>query len=139
MASFCSFLSMLMIFMATFSSLPLTCHQVHAQFSTIAASPTFLPHAPLSSPPSLAPAMEPLFPTPGADAPSPADSSMPTIPASPSPPNPDVALAPGPEMAISPTGLLPTSSSVSLSLCGPVNLAVFWGLVVFSIMQLFSV
>ncbi|KAJ8898699.1 hypothetical protein K2173_004733 [Erythroxylum novogranatense] len=135
MASFCSFLAMFIMFMPTFSSLALT-SRVQAQFSTIAASPSFLPDAPLSSPPSLSPDMEPLFPAPGVDIPSPAESSLPTIPASPSPPNPDDLLAPGPATAISPTGLLPASSSVSLSWSGPIKLAVFWVVLVLSVMQL---
>ncbi|KAF9669374.1 hypothetical protein SADUNF_Sadunf14G0101000 [Salix dunnii] len=80
--------------------------QIHVKLSTISAAPAFLPDAPLSSPPALSPDIQPLFPSPGVEAPSPTESSLPTIPSSPSPPNPGDILAPGPErFPISPSGV----------------------------------
>ncbi|KDP28080.1 hypothetical protein JCGZ_13851 [Jatropha curcas] len=137
MASFWSFLTMFIIFMAYFASLAFTSHVVHVQFSTISAAPAFLPEAPLSSPPtsSLSPDIEPVFPTTGVAVPSPAESSLPTIPSSPSPPNPDVIHpAPGPSMAFSPSGSLPASSATSVNQAAVYFLGLL--LVVFSLMQL---
>ncbi|XP_031123171.1 classical arabinogalactan protein 26 [Ipomoea triloba] len=83
--------------------------------STISAAPSLLPFPPSSSPPALSPDITPLFPSPGGSELAPSDSSLPTIPSSPSPPNPDEILAPGPLMAaLSPSGSLPVSPSVSL-------------------------
>ncbi|CAK7348236.1 unnamed protein product [Dovyalis caffra] len=127
---------MLTVFMAYLSSPALT-SQVQVQFATISAAPAFLPDAPLSSPPTLSPDIEPVFPTPRVGAPSPTESSLPTIPSSPTPPNPDGVLAPGPAgFPISPSGSLPVSSSVSLTSSSPLNLAVFLGLLVFCLVQL---
>ncbi|XP_021613289.1 classical arabinogalactan protein 26 [Manihot esculenta] len=137
MASFWSFFATFMVFMAYFSS-PAFTSRVHVQFSTISAAPAFLPEAPLSSPPSLSPDIEPVFPTTGAGVPSPAESSLPTIPSSPSPPNPDlIEPAAGPVFAMSPSGALPDSAATSLSSPGPLNLAVcFLGFLGFCFMQL---
>uniref|UniRef100_A0A6M2EBN9 Classical arabinogalactan protein 26 n=1 Tax=Populus davidiana TaxID=266767 RepID=A0A6M2EBN9_9ROSI len=140
MASFCSiFLAMSTLFMAFFSSPALT-SQIHARISTISAAPALLPVAPLSSPPTLSPDIEPLLPTPGAGAPSPTESSLPTIPSSPSPPNPSDIVPPGPaRFSISPSGSLPASSSVSTTSSGPLKLAFFLGLLVLCSMQLSGV
>nr|ABK92873.1 unknown [Populus trichocarpa] len=136
MASCCSmFLAMFTVLMAYFSSPALT-SQIHVQFSTISAAPAFLHDAPSFSPPTLSPDIEPLFPTPGVGAPSPTESSITTIPSNPSPPNPDDMLAPGPAgSSISPSGSLPAYSSMSLTSSGPLNLAVFLGLLVFCLVQ----
>ncbi|XP_031259159.1 classical arabinogalactan protein 26 [Pistacia vera] len=130
MASFWSFLATFMLFITIFSST-----QIHAQVSTISAAPAFLPSAPIpiASTPTLSPDITPLFPTPKGMAPSPTESSLPTIPSSPSPPNPDVMIAPGPELALSPFGSLPVSSSVSAA---PLKLAIFLGFLLFCLMQL---
>ncbi|KAJ4727594.1 classical arabinogalactan protein 26-like [Melia azedarach] len=140
MASFSSFLATFMVFMAYFTS-PAFQSEMHVQFSTISAAPAFLPStAPLPSPsasaPTLSPDITPLFPTPKGMAPSPAASSLPTIPSSPSPPNPDDLLAPGPQTAFAPSGLLPASSSVSLASTGHQNFALFFGLLLFCLLQL---
>ncbi|XP_047334079.1 U1 small nuclear ribonucleoprotein C [Impatiens glandulifera] len=90
-------------------------HDLPIKPSSIAASPAagFFPHPPLSSPPpAFSPDTLPLFPSPGAATPSPTESSIPTIPSSQSPPNPDVIGASGPDSAMSPAGtLLPSSSA----------------------------
>ncbi|XWS31658.1 hypothetical protein CRYUN_Cryun23aG0095200 [Craigia yunnanensis] len=127
-----------MVFMAYFSSLALSSSLVHVQYSTISAAPAFLPSAPLASSPSLPPDIEPLFPTPKGMAPSPTDSSLPTIPSSPSPPNPDNILAPGPGFALSPSGSLPTSNSVSLTSARAFKSILFIGLLVFCLLQQLS-
>ncbi|KAJ9171883.1 hypothetical protein P3X46_015186 [Hevea brasiliensis] len=137
MASFWSFLATFMVFVAYFIS-PAFTSQVHVQFSTISAAPALLPEAPLSSPPNLSPDIEPVFPTTGAGVPSPAESSLPTIPSSRSPPNPDlIDPAPGPVFAVSPSGSLPASSATSLSSLATLNLALYFlGLLVFCLVQL---
>ncbi|GJS98496.1 classical arabinogalactan protein 26 [Tanacetum coccineum] len=88
--------------------------------NTISAAPALLPtisssSPPLASPsPALSPDITPLFPSPSVSGLSPTESSLPTIPSSPSPPNPDDISSFGPNtMAISPSGSLPDSSSVS--------------------------
>ncbi|PIM98978.1 hypothetical protein CDL12_28532 [Handroanthus impetiginosus] len=86
--------------------------------STISAAPALLPNpvAPSSSPtPALSPDITPLFPSPGRPELSPSDASLPIIPSSPSPPNPDTIAALGPGSAFAPSGLLPDSSSLRLS------------------------
>ncbi|XWS76493.1 hypothetical protein CRYUN_Cryun01aG0181200 [Craigia yunnanensis] len=127
-----------MVFMAYFSSIALSTSQAHVQYSTISAAPAFLPSAPLASSPSLPPDIEPLFPTPKGMAPSPTDSSLPTIPSSLSPPNPDNILAPGPGFALSPSGSLPPSYSVSLTSAGALKSTLFLGLLVFCLLQQLS-
>ncbi|KAK3004156.1 hypothetical protein RJ639_019052 [Escallonia herrerae] len=80
--------------------------------SDISAAPAILPNAPLSSPvPTLSPDITPLFPSPSGSGLSPSESSLPIIPSSPSPPNPDDMFAPGPSMVIAPSGSLPFSSA----------------------------
>ncbi|OMO77862.1 hypothetical protein CCACVL1_14770 [Corchorus capsularis] len=124
-----------MVFMAYFASLALSSSQLHVEHSTISAAPAFLPSSPLSSPPSLPPDIEPIFPTPKGMAPSPTDESVPTIPSSPSPPNPDNLLAPGPGFALSPSGSLPASSSVSLTSARALNFKLFLGFLVVYLLQ----
>ncbi|KAA8543162.1 hypothetical protein F0562_021343 [Nyssa sinensis] len=117
MASKWPLLTMAMLLMAYPSQ------QMNLPASTISAAPAFLPNPPLSSPspPALSPDITPLFPSPGGAGLSPTESSVPTIPSSPSPPNPDATVAPGPGMAFAPSGSLPASSTVALSLSGSLN------------------
>ncbi|XP_011082503.1 classical arabinogalactan protein 26-like [Sesamum indicum] len=105
---------LLSIFMAISSSL------ANLPASTISAAPALLPDpiSPSSPPPALSPDITPLFPSPAGSELSPTESSVPIIPSSPSPPNPDVVAAPGPDMAFPPSGLLPDSSSLRLNLPG---------------------
>ncbi|XP_021820092.1 classical arabinogalactan protein 26 [Prunus avium] len=131
MASFCSFLAMFMIFMASHSSLALE-SQPEPQFSSISAAPALLPGAPLSSSPTLSPDISPLFPSPGGVPLSPAESSLPTIPSSRSPPNPEDTVAPGPGLAFAPSGSLPVSHSSPVTSSLPLNVILFLGLLVCS-------
>ncbi|CAL5208943.1 unnamed protein product [Lathyrus oleraceus] len=94
--------------------------------------------APLFSP-TLSPDMEPLFPSPGRTAFSPSDSSLPTIPSSPSPPNPDISSHQGPGSASPPSesesispALSPSSQGASLPIFSTSHLAV----ILISIIQL---
>ncbi|PWA54917.1 classical arabinogalactan protein 26 [Artemisia annua] len=99
--------------------------------NTISAAPALLPtissSPPLSSPsPALSPDITPLFPSPSGSGLSPSESSLPTIPSSPSPPNPDDISTFGPNtMALSPSGSLPDSSSVSWK-AGLMSLGACW-------------
>lgn len=89
--------------------------------SSISAAPALLPN-----PPALSPDISPLFPSPGGSELAPTDSSLPLIPSTPSPPNPDAMIAPGPlYMPFSPTQSLPVSSAVALfsSVCTMVVLS----------------
>ncbi|KAK1354095.1 Classical arabinogalactan protein 26 [Heracleum sosnowskyi] len=112
------FLGMTMVLMASIASSQLP-------ISVISAAPSVLPfEPPLSSPPAtspssssaLSPDITPLFPTPAG--PSPAQSSLPLIPSSRSPPNPDEVTSPGPIMALQPSGLFPDSSAFTLHALG---------------------
>ncbi|XP_050203812.1 classical arabinogalactan protein 26 [Mercurialis annua] len=143
MASFSSFFPTLMLFIITthFSTTIYALNSKLVQFSTISAAPAILPESPLSSPSptqALSPDIQPILPTTGgASVPSPADSSLPTIPANPSPPNPDVFYpeAPGPEDGISPSGSLPVASAVCLSSWFGLH---FLGVLVFCLVQGFG-
>ncbi|MFS7901780.1 putative classical arabinogalactan protein [Helianthus anomalus] len=130
--------STLLILMALclLSSSQLSFAQMEA--NAISAAPALLPSSsssspPLSSPsPALSPDITPLFPSPSGGELSPTESSLPTIPSSPSPPNPDDISSFGPNtMAISPSGSLPMSSSVSWNSATSmvvmvVSLGAFW-------------
>ncbi|MCD7468031.1 hypothetical protein HAX54_005818 [Datura stramonium] len=85
--------------------------------STISAAPALLPNPPLSSPPlyAFSPDITPLFPSPGGSELAPSDSSLPTIPSSLSPPNPDAMVAPGPFMPFQPSGSFPIHSAIPLA------------------------
>ncbi|CAN4091464.1 unnamed protein product [Withania somnifera] len=103
-----------------FFSLSLALHKsslLNVPASAISAAPALLPNLPSSSP-ALSPDISPLFPSPGGSELAPTDSSLPLIPSSPSPPNPDAMVAPGPfYMPFSPTESLPVSSTVPLLSC----------------------
>ncbi|KAF9673516.1 hypothetical protein SADUNF_Sadunf10G0032400 [Salix dunnii] len=78
----------------------------------ISTSPAFLTNSPSPSPfQELPPDIAPLLPSPGGVLPPPTVSSDPTIPSTPSPPNPDGVVAPGPDSAFSPLGALLASSA----------------------------
>ncbi|KAM3326294.1 hypothetical protein BC332_07236 [Capsicum chinense] len=118
------FLIWLVIFLACqeFFTSSLALHKtslLNVPASAISAAPALLPNPPSFSP-TLSPDISPLFPSPGGSELAPTDSSLPLIPSSPSPPNPDAMIAPGPiYMPFSPTESLPVSSAVPLlsSLC----------------------
>nr|XP_009587775.1 classical arabinogalactan protein 26-like [Nicotiana tomentosiformis] len=116
------FLIILMIFLVCHSfSSSLTLDRTSPRkvpASTISAAPALLPNPPLSSPPfpALSPDITPLFPSPGGSELAPSDSSLPTIPSSLSPPNPDAMLAPESLMPFQPSGSLPVYSAVPLPL-----------------------
>ncbi|XP_059660574.1 classical arabinogalactan protein 26-like [Cornus florida] len=122
------------------SSLPLsTSNNLNLPISAISSAPALLPYPPESSPeaPTLSPDIAPLLPSPAG---SPTESSLPTIPASPSPPNPDAMVGARPDTAFAPSGSLPvsTSSSVALKLSGYLNIIVILRLVAFWLMQLYG-
>ncbi|KAK4357302.1 hypothetical protein RND71_022912 [Anisodus tanguticus] len=124
-------------------SLSLALHKtslLNVPTSSISAAPALLPNPPISAPPlpAFSPDISPLFPSPGGSELAPTDSSLPLIPSSPSPPNPDAMIAPGPiYMPFSPTESLPVSSAVHLlsSLCTMLVL----GLISFLFTQVHSV
>ncbi|KAB1199428.1 Classical arabinogalactan protein 26 [Morella rubra] len=136
MASFWSIFAMLVVFVTYYSSLALA-SDLHRKVSTISAAPALLPgaSAPVASP-SLSPDITPLFPSPGGVALPPSESSLPIIPSSRSPPNPDVTVAPTHDTAFPPSGSLPESASVSIAQSGPRNLVLLLSLVVVGIMLL---
>ncbi|XP_058210352.1 classical arabinogalactan protein 26 [Rhododendron vialii] len=105
--------------------------------STISAAPAHLPNPSLPfSSPTLSPDITPLFPSPGGAGPPPAESPLPTIPSSRSPPDPFQVVAPGPSMADSPFGFPPPPSSVALGVSVSPHSVIFLGFVTFLLMQL---
>ncbi|PIM97241.1 hypothetical protein CDL12_30289 [Handroanthus impetiginosus] len=77
---------------------------------SISAAPALLPNAPFTE---LSPDIAPLLPTPGGSGQSPVGSSIPTIPSTRSPPNPDTTSSIiGPDTAVAPSGSLQDSSAV---------------------------
>ncbi|KAL5701444.1 hypothetical protein ACHQM5_026779 [Ranunculus cassubicifolius] len=86
--------------------------------STISAAPAILPEAPISAP--LSPDITPLFPSPKGMSPAPngESSSLPTIPSSLSPPNPDEIVSYGPDVAMPPSATMPMSTASSLNSAG---------------------
>ncbi|KAJ7972885.1 classical arabinogalactan protein 26-like [Quillaja saponaria] len=135
MASFWSLLAMFMVLVACHCSLTLA-SELTKHISTISAAPAILPSAPVASP-ALSPDIAPLFPSPGGVAFSPSESSsLPIIPSSPSPPNPDSIAAGGPGLALPPSEPLPASSSIALVSNWPLNLVVYLGLLVICTVQL---
>ncbi|XP_076899849.1 classical arabinogalactan protein 26-like [Bidens hawaiensis] len=89
--------------------------QLSLAAKTISSLPLPLPLPPPSSSPTPAssPDITPLFPTPSKGDISPSEASLPIIPSSPSPPNPDDMPTFGPNTMtnISPSGSLPASGS----------------------------
>ncbi|XP_028804241.1 classical arabinogalactan protein 26-like [Neltuma alba] len=135
MASFGSFTAIFLALIASHFSSSLA-SPPSVRFSAISAAPTVLPGAPLASTP-LSPDIEPLFPSPGKSAFSPSDSSLPTIPASPSPPNPDAFGTPGPVMAFPPSESVTAHAPVSHSSSHPVNLISYLASLVICLMLQF--
>ncbi|KAG6647754.1 hypothetical protein I3843_07G098200 [Carya illinoinensis] len=132
MASFWSILTMFMLF-AAYSSLA-SASALNMKVSTISAAPAILPSAP-ASPPVLSPDISPLFPSPGGVARPSSESSLPTIPSSRSPPNPDFLDSPGHDAAFPPSGSLPASSSISIAPSGPLDFVLLLGLVMVCMVQ----
>ncbi|CAK9178052.1 unnamed protein product [Ilex paraguariensis] len=131
------FIRSLLVLVLTF--MPCPSYQLNLPTSTISAAPAVLPEAPLSSPPTLSPDISPLFPSPGGSELSPSQSSVPIIPSSPSPPNPDAMVAPGPFMAFSPSGSLPASSAIPRNVSETLSLVMGLGLLGFWLIQFFGV
>ncbi|XP_041016743.1 classical arabinogalactan protein 26 [Juglans microcarpa x Juglans regia] len=132
MASIWSILTMFMLF-AAYSSLA-SASALNMKVSTISAAPAILPSAP-ASPPVLSPDISPLFPSPGGVALPPSESSLPTIPSSQSPPNPDFLVAPGHDAAFPPSESLPASSSISIAPSGPLDFVLLLSLVTVCMVQ----
>ncbi|XP_019426625.1 PREDICTED: classical arabinogalactan protein 26 [Lupinus angustifolius] len=135
MASFCLLLSSMFMALIAFNcSLALASIQ-NMHVSTISAAPTVLSNAPLASP-TLSPDIEPLFPTPGGDVFSPSESSLPTIPSSPSPPNIDVFGNPGSVSAFPPSVSTPAPAPFSKGASLPLYTILHLGIMVICMMQL---
>ncbi|OMO53744.1 hypothetical protein CCACVL1_28392 [Corchorus capsularis] len=103
--------------MSFFMALPLASSSsklISSDIPTIPSSPEVSMSDPALSPyQELSPDIAPLLPSPGGVVPT-TGSSMPTIPSSPSPPNPDDLMAEGPGgSAFPPFGSFPASSSSS--------------------------
>ncbi|XWS39075.1 hypothetical protein CRYUN_Cryun18bG0019000 [Craigia yunnanensis] len=119
--------------------LSLASSQLSSDTPTISASPISMSDPALSPFQELSPDIAPLLPSPGGVVPT-TGSSMPTIPSSPSPPNPDDLMAAGPGSAFPPFGSLPPSSSTSPTISvGSLNLAAFSVVIASCLMQLVSV
>ncbi|XVE82042.1 hypothetical protein DITRI_Ditri15bG0115000 [Diplodiscus trichospermus] len=103
---------------------------------TIPASPVSMSNPPLSPFLELSPDIAPLLPSPGGVVPT-TGSSMPTIPSSPSPPNPDDSMAAAPTgSAFPPFGSLPASSTSPRISVGSSHFAAFSVVVAFCLMLL---
>ncbi|XP_074302900.1 classical arabinogalactan protein 26-like [Silene latifolia] len=101
---------------AVYTSLAVPVPKTTIKLVTIAAEPAVLPYSPVTSPPpGLSPDIIPLFPTPGSRSDSSPDSSLPVIPSSLSPPDPD-SQDTHPESSIAPSGAVLESSGFALSL-----------------------
>ncbi|XP_041000940.1 classical arabinogalactan protein 26-like [Juglans microcarpa x Juglans regia] len=137
MASF-SFhlLPIIMGFMAS-PLLSLSSH-LDSKASTISAMPPFLknPLPPLSPFQELSPDITPPLPSPGGVVPASSESSVPTIPSTLSPPNPDELAASGPDSAFLP---LLASSVASTTLVSYLNVAVYAGLAAYWSMLLLRI
>ncbi|XVF62673.1 hypothetical protein PTKIN_Ptkin09bG0027200 [Pterospermum kingtungense] len=109
--------------------------------TAISASPVSMSDPPLSPFTELSPDIAPLLPSPGGAVPA-TGSSMPTIPSTPSPPNPDDdLLAPGPGSAFPPFGSLPATSTSSprRTSLGSLPFATFSVVVAYCLMKLVRV
>ncbi|XP_019439171.1 PREDICTED: classical arabinogalactan protein 25-like [Lupinus angustifolius] len=122
MASFC------LLFSAMFISL-IACN---CSFSS--ASLQNMHVSTISTGPTLSPDIEPLFPTPSGVAFSPSESSLPTIPSSPSPPNSDANK--GSIAVFPPYVSIPAPAPASKGASLPVFTILHLGIVVFCMMQL---
>ncbi|KAK8613069.1 hypothetical protein V6N13_104391 [Hibiscus sabdariffa] len=99
------------------------------------SDPSLSPFRPLS------PDVAPLLPSPGGMVPT-TGTSMPTIPSTPSPPNPDDFIAPGPDSAFPPFRSLPASSTSPRLSFQPLHLASTFSVLVvvpYCLMQLVTV
>ncbi|XP_043811457.1 classical arabinogalactan protein 25-like [Manihot esculenta] len=105
---------------------------LNPQASTIPTSPASLVNSPPLSPfQELSPDIAPLLPSPGGVLPSPTISSLPTIPSTQSPPNPDEFDAPGPDSAFSPLVSFPASSAApqnSVNFAAAVGCTLYWSI-----------
>ncbi|GLU08319.1 hypothetical protein SLE2022_252370 [Rubroshorea leprosula] len=120
MASFSFLLLLIISFMA--SPLLSLASRQDSRIPIISASPS---SNPLQSPfQELSPDIAPLLPTPGGAVPT-TGSSIPTIPSSPSPPNPDDFSILGPDSAFPPSASFPPSSTAPESSVRSLNLAAF--------------
>ncbi|KAI4349603.1 hypothetical protein L6164_010169 [Bauhinia variegata] len=131
MASFWSSWAISVTLMAFNFSLSMATRQ-SMHDSIISAAPAVLPDVPVASP-TLSPDIGPLFPTPAR----PTYSSLPTIPSSQSPPNPDVLATPTTQLAFPPMSSVPSSSPAShASSSQPLNPIFCMALLVICTMQL---
>ncbi|XP_022761204.1 classical arabinogalactan protein 25-like [Durio zibethinus] len=141
MASF--WFLLLFIIMSFMASSPLlslasSSSQLSSDTPTIPASPESMSDPPMSPFQELSPDIAPLLPSPGGVVPT-TGSSMPTIPSSPSPPNPDDSMAAGPGSAFPPFGSLPASATSPRISVGSLNLAAFLVVVAYCVLQLVKV
>ncbi|XP_022723112.1 classical arabinogalactan protein 25-like [Durio zibethinus] len=133
------FLLLLLIMSFMASPLPsLTSSQISSDTPTISASPVSMSNPPLSPFQELSPDIVPLLPSPGEVVPT-TGSSMPTIPSTPSPPNPDDLMAAGPGSAFSPFGSLSASSTSPRISVRSFHLAAFSVVAAYCLMQLVRV
>ncbi|EOY06386.1 hypothetical protein QUC31_016308 [Theobroma cacao] len=138
MASFWFLLLHIMFFMAS-PLLSLASSQLSSDIPTVSASPVSMSDPPLAPFQELSPDIAPLFPSPGGVVPT-TGSSMPTIPSSPSPPNPDDVMAAGPDSAaFPPFGSLPGFSTSHRISVGSLNLAAFPVVAAYCLIQLVRV
>ncbi|KAG6664351.1 hypothetical protein CIPAW_02G087100 [Carya illinoinensis] len=124
MASFSFYLLLIIMGFMASPLLSLSSH-LDSKASTIPAMPPFLknPLPPLSPFQELSPDITPLLPSPGGVVPASSESSVPTIPSTQSPPNPD-ELASGPDSEFLP---LLSTSVASTTLVSYLNAAVYAG------------
>ncbi|KAI4301340.1 hypothetical protein L6164_034628 [Bauhinia variegata] len=134
MASFWSLWAILMALIACNFSLSVATRE-NMHVSSISAAPAVLPGVPVASP-TLSPDIEPLFPSPAGPAQSPTDSSLPTIPSSPSPPNPDALATPTSQVAFPPLSSEPASSPTSQASFQSLNSILYVALLVICTVQL---
>ncbi|XVF28422.1 hypothetical protein REPUB_Repub15cG0028100 [Reevesia pubescens] len=130
-----SFWFLLQLIIMSFMALPLlSLASSSSDTPTISASPVSMSDPPLSPFQELSPDIAPLLPSPGGVVPT-TGSSIPTIPSTPSPPNPDDFMAAGPGSAFPPLGSLPASSSTSPRISvGSLNLEAFSVVVAYCLM-----
>ncbi|XP_051128021.1 classical arabinogalactan protein 26-like [Andrographis paniculata] len=113
MSNFFILLSFLTLTLFSSSSLSSQSSLNKNDFAIIAATPALLPNPPRTPYVAVSPDIAPLFPTPGGNGGG--GDSMPTIPSTRSPPNPDATIGPD-AAAVAPSGALPESSAGDLDL-----------------------